>query len=79
MEPRTVLFLGDDRERIAYHESGHVIIAVAEKLGLRYARIAPEPEVITNMWLNRAPWPCVAARVKFTLEATPPTAAMLHH
>ena len=30
-----MLFDGD-RPRIAHHESGHVIIAVAEKLGLRY-------------------------------------------
>jgi hypothetical protein len=64
IEPSTVLLVSD-RERIAYHESGHVIIAVAEKLGLRYARIAPTAEVFTNWQLNRVGGFCVESIVKF--------------
>jgi hypothetical protein len=61
-----VLALWDgDRERIAYHESGHVIVAIAEKLGLRYARIAPTAEVFANWQLNRVGGFCVESIVKF--------------
>lgn len=43
----------EQRERIAHHESGHVLVAVTLGLRIRYAQIAPEPEVVLDHRLNR--------------------------
>ena len=64
MEPE-VVFLASERARIAHHEAGHAVIAVVQGLGLRHARIAPEPEVLTNAALNGVAWPCVEERARF--------------
>lgn len=55
----------DERKRQAVHESAHAVIAGVEELGLRHARLSPEPEVITNAALNRVAWPAIEAHVKF--------------
>jgi hypothetical protein len=55
----------DGRKRMAHHEAGHAVVAVIEGLGLRHARLAPEPEVLTNWRLDRVAWLCIEQRAKF--------------
>jgi hypothetical protein len=52
-------------ERVAYHEAGHAAVAVHQGLGLRLARLATEPVVLTDCRRNRRPGACVDERVIF--------------
>jgi hypothetical protein len=63
--PRSIRILGSERAHVAQHEGGHVVMAVLGGLGLRHARIAPEPEVLTNWMLNRMA--CIEQRARFYL------------
>jgi hypothetical protein len=52
-------------ERIAYHEAGHIVVAVRVGLGLRRASIYPVAEVLTDYRLNQRSGLCVDERVMF--------------
>ena len=40
--------MATQRDRVAYHEAGHVTIALVDGLDLRSASIEPEPVVLTD-------------------------------
>lgn len=54
-----------DRERIAFHEAGHAVVAIHERLGLRHISIGKEPECRTNWQMNRCTGSTAAAQARF--------------
>jgi hypothetical protein len=58
-----------DLERVALHESAHVVAAITQKLGLKSARILPSGLVLTDYSLNTIPGLCRDERVIFLISA----------
>jgi hypothetical protein len=56
-----------DLQRVALHESAHVVAAITQGLGLRSARILPSGLVLTDYSLNTVPGPCCEERIVFLI------------